>query len=83
MLDRTTTASTSVSGSARLWTYATPDNGKTPIVFLHASVCDSRMWHHEIATLGPTRRIAAFDRRGFGETKAVHEAFANVDDTIA
>lgn len=83
MIDRTTAPSTTVSGSARLRTYATPDRGKTPIVFLHASVCDSRMWHHEIATLGPTRRIAAFDRRGFGETKAVHETFANVDDTIA
>ena len=83
MLDRTTSASTTDSGSAHLRTYATPDSGKTPIVFLHASVCDSRMWHHEIATLGPTRRLVAFDRRGFGETKAVHEPFANVDDTIA
>ncbi len=83
MLNRTTSASTTVSGSARLWTYATSDRDETPIVFLHASVCDSRMWHHEIATLGPTRRIAAFDRRGFGETKPVHETFANVDDTIA
>ncbi len=83
MLDRTTTTATTASGSARLRTYATPDSGKTPIVFLHASVCDSRMWHHEIATLGPTRRVAAFDRRGFGETQAAHETFTNVDDTIS
>ena len=83
MLDHTTSTSATAAGSAQLRTYATPDSGKTPIVFLHASVCDSRMWHHEIATLGPTRRIAAFDRRGFGETKLLHQTYANVDDTIA
>lgn len=82
-LDRFTTVSTTNAGSAHLRTYATPDTGKTPVVFLHAGVCDSRMWHHEIATLGPTRRVVAFDRRGFGETKSVHAPYSNVDDTIA
>ena len=83
MLDRTTATSYTVSGAARLRTYATPATPKTPIVFLHAGVCDSRMWHHEIETFGRTRHVVAFDRRGFGGTKAVKTAYSNVDDTIA
>ena len=81
--DRLGTASTTPSGSAQLRTYATAATGKMPIAFLHAGVCDSRMWHHEFATFGPARRVVAFDRRGFGQTQAVRETYANVDDTVA
>jgi pimeloyl-ACP methyl ester carboxylesterase len=71
------------SGSAQLCVYTTPATGRLPIVFMHAAIGDSRMWHHEIATLGPSRRVVAFDRRGFGETRATHERHAPVDDAIA
>jgi pimeloyl-ACP methyl ester carboxylesterase len=71
------------SGAARLCAHATPDTGRLPVVFLHAAIGDSRMWHHEIATLGCSRRVVAYDRRGFGETKATHEQHAPVDDAIA
>lgn len=78
------TTSTAVSGAARLHVFATaPVAGRTPILFLHADVCDSRMWGREMVTLAAARRCAAFDRRGFGGTAAAHERYDNVDDTIA
>lgn len=71
------------TGRARLRIYATPDTGTLPVVFLHAAVCDSRMWHHEFAGLGKTRRVVAYDRRGFGRTPSVGEPWSNADDLIA
>ena len=71
------------SGAATLVAFATAEAGRPPVVFLHAGVCDSRMWHHEFDALGATRRVVAYDRRGYGETKSVHEPHVPVDDLIA
>ncbi len=73
-----------VSGGATLVTYATgPQDGGTPLVFLHAGVCDSRLWARQFDTFGATRRVVAYDRRGFGATAAVDEHFSSVDDLFA
>jgi pimeloyl-ACP methyl ester carboxylesterase len=45
-----------------------------PVVFLHAAVCDSRMWHAQLAALG--ERAIAYDRRGTGS--AVAELLATI-----
>jgi pimeloyl-ACP methyl ester carboxylesterase len=54
-----------------------------PVVFLHAGVCDSRMWHAQLDGVGATNKAIAYDRRGFGETCAEKEDFSAVADLMA
>ena len=54
-----------------------------PVVFLHAAVADRRMWHHQLAALASRYHVIAFDRRGFGETPAVDEAYSQTTDLFA
>jgi len=51
-----------------------------PLIFLHAGVADTRMWQYQIAELRDSYQAVAYDRRGFGETKTVDEAFSNIED---
>ncbi len=51
-----------------------------PLIFLHAGVADRRMWHDQIAELKVDHFVVAYDRRGFGETAAIDEAFSHVED---
>ena len=65
-------------GNAQL---AVERSGKgNAIVFLHAGVADKRMWHHQLAEFREDHLVVAYDRRGFGETTAVDEAFSHVED---
>ena len=54
-----------------------------PVIFLHANVCDSRMWHAQLDGVGTNNRAIAYDRRGFGETRAEREDFSAVADLMA
>lgn len=54
-----------------------------PVIFLHANVCDSRMWRAQLDGIGAGSRAIAYDRRGFGETQAEQEAFSAVADLMA
>ena len=54
-----------------------------PLLFLHAAVCDSRMWARQFDTFGASRTVVAYDRRGFGATAPVDEHFSSVDDLFA
>ncbi len=54
-----------------------------PVVFLHAAICDRRMWRAQIDGLGATHQTIAFDRRGFGETRCVAEDYSAVEDLMA
>lgn len=54
-----------------------------PIVFLHAGVCDSRMWRAQLDGVGAHNKAIAYDRRGFGETRADKEDFSAVADLMA
>src|SRR3546814_14940726 len=56
------------SGRARL-AVEVAGNGD-PVVFLHAAVCDSRMWDAQLDAVGATHKAIAYDRRGFGKTVA-------------
>jgi pimeloyl-ACP methyl ester carboxylesterase len=54
-----------------------------PVVFLHANVCDRRMWRAQLDGLGGRNKVIAYDRRGFGETRAEPEDFSAVADLMA
>jgi pimeloyl-ACP methyl ester carboxylesterase len=59
------------------------DRGGPPLVFLHAGVADQRMWQMQMAAFAPSRRVVAYDRRGFGATEGSAETFSHVDDLTA
>lgn len=69
------------SGQARL--AATVVGDGDPVVFLHAAVCDSRMWRAQLDAVGASHKAIAYDRRGFGETRAEKENFSAVADLLA
>lgn len=70
-----------VSGRARL--AANVVGHGDPVVFLHAAVCDSRMWRAQLDAVGASHKAIAYDRRGFGETRAEKEDFSAVADLMA
>ncbi|UYO00798.1 MAG: alpha/beta hydrolase [Devosia sp.] len=52
-----------------------------PVVFLHAGVCDSRMWRNQMQAVADSGwRAIAYDRRGHGETRTPDEPFNHLDD---
>ncbi|GLR95796.1 MULTISPECIES: alpha/beta fold hydrolase [Bradyrhizobium] len=55
----------------------------TPTVFLHANVCDKRMWRAQLNGLGARHKAVAYDRRGFGETRVEPEDFSALADLVA
>ncbi|WP_198317958.1 alpha/beta fold hydrolase [Achromobacter denitrificans] len=51
------------------------------MVFLHANVCDGRMWRAQLDALGANCRAVAYDRRGFGKSSRAtgdHSAVADL-----
>lgn len=55
-----------------------------PVVFLHAGVCDSRMWHEQMHVAAENGWHAiAYDRRGYGDAESVDEPFNHLDDLEA
>ena len=54
-----------------------------PVVFLHANVCDRRMWRAQLQSSGSDYQAIAYDRRGFGQTRAKAEDHSAVADLLA
>lgn len=55
-----------------------------PVVFLHAGVCDNRMWHEQMRVAAENGWHAiAYDRRGHGEAESEDEPFSHLDDLEA
>jgi pimeloyl-ACP methyl ester carboxylesterase len=54
-----------------------------PVVFLHAHVCDRRMWLPQLDAIGTRDLAIAYDRRGYGGTRAAPEDFSAVADLMA
>jgi pimeloyl-ACP methyl ester carboxylesterase len=52
-----------------------------PVVFLHAAVCDTRMWRAQLDGVGA--KAIAYDRRGVGVTRAEKEDYSAVADLLA
>src|SRR5690606_2132072 len=62
---------------------AGPDDG-IPVIFLHAGVCDHRMWASQIeAVAAAGYRAIAYTRRGFGDAQSPDEPFSHLDDLEA
>ncbi|MBM3533354.1 MAG: alpha/beta hydrolase [Alphaproteobacteria bacterium] len=59
-------------------------SGRGPaVVFLHAGLADLRMWRTQMERLAADRQVIAYDRRGFGRTRASSQVFSHVDDLEA
>ncbi len=69
------------TGRASLATYVVGSGD--PVVFLHANVCDSRMWSAQLNAIGSRQKALAYDRRGFGRTTAEQEEFSALADLMA
>ena len=55
-----------------------------PVVFLHAGVCDKRMWLDQMQAVADAGwHAVAYDRRGYGETTSPDEPFSHLDDLEA
>lgn len=54
-----------------------------PLVFLHAGVCDRRMWRAQVAAFAATDKVIAYDRRGFGQTTYAAEPHSATGDLTA
>lgn len=55
-----------------------------PVVFLHAGVCDKRMWLSQMQEVADEGwQAIAYDRRGFGETISPDESFSHIADLEA
>lgn len=63
--------SVSVAGEGRL------------MIMLHAGVCDRRMWWSQLAAFSKSFQVAAYDRRGFGDTSYAPESHSRVRDLDA
>ncbi|QDO97416.1 alpha/beta hydrolase [Ferrovibrio terrae] len=55
----------------------------SPVVFLHAAVCDSRMWRAQLDAAAASHLAIAYDRRGFGQTVAETEDHSAVGDLLS
>ncbi|SFM43553.1 alpha/beta fold hydrolase [Methylobacterium pseudosasicola] len=69
------------SGRASLAAFRTGQG--QPVIFLHANVCDSRMWRDQMKATSTSAAAIAYDRRGFGRTSAESEDFSSVADLMA
>lgn len=54
-----------------------------PVIFLHAAICDRRMWRAQMEVAGATHQAIAYDRRGFGETRGEAEAHSAIMDLLS
>lgn len=54
----------------------------SPVVFMHAAVCDSRMWRAQLEAVAANYQAVAYDRRGFGQTVAETEDHSAVGDLL-
>ncbi|KRC70776.1 Arylesterase [compost metagenome] len=70
-----------VSGRASLFSEAVGEGD--PVVFLHAGICDRRMWRAQLDGVAAYARAIAYDRRGFGQTRYDPEDHSAVADLMA
>lgn len=51
------------------------DNGKIPLVFVHAFPLNSRMWDYQVNEFKENFRVITYDVRGLGKSKSVNNLF--------
>jgi 3-oxoadipate enol-lactonase len=74
------TASTVDVNGARL-TYDLAGDG-SPLILIHAGVCDRRMWDDQFPVLAERFRVLRYDVRGFGESTNPPGSFAHHEDLL-
>lgn len=73
-----------VDGAELAVDYRPHDDGRPPLVFLHAGVTDGRLWDGAMAAAAGRRSALRMDRRGFGQTRiTAARPHAWVDDLCA
>lgn len=55
----------------------------TPLVLIHAGICDSRMWDAQFATYAEHFQVMRYDLRGYGQTAPVDVPYAHYADLHA
>ncbi|WP_259249161.1 alpha/beta fold hydrolase [Achromobacter sp. JUb104] len=63
--------------------FAEAEGSGDPVVFLHAAICDRRMWDVQMSGIAAGNKGIAYDRRGYGKTHAVAEDYSAVADLMA
>ena len=53
-----------------------------PVVLIHATVADRRMWEHQFRALSATHRVVRFDWRGYGDSDDAVGQFARYEDVL-
>jgi len=51
------------------------DNGKPPIIFVHAFPLNSRMWDNQVKEFSDKYRVITYDVRGLGKSKTINNQF--------
>jgi pimeloyl-ACP methyl ester carboxylesterase len=69
------------AGGGHLWTESVGDG--PPLVLLHGSVHDSRLWDGVFAELARRHTVIRYDARGLGRSSAPTEPFRYEDDLVA
>ncbi len=78
-----TETSIPIGGASLPVVTAGPEDG-IPVVFLHAGVCDHRMWSEQIEAVADDGfRALAYTRRGFGDALSPDEPFSHLTDLEA
>ena len=54
-----------------------------PVVLVHATLADRRMWEHQFRALAAAHRVVRFDGRGYGESDDAVGSFARYEDVLA
>jgi 3-oxoadipate enol-lactonase len=54
-----------------------------PVVFVHATICDSRMWEPQWAAFTAAHRAVRLDLRGFGRSSLPPEPYSDGRDLVA
>jgi len=52
----------------------------SPLVLIHAGICDSRMWDAQFDTFAEAYRVLRYDMRGYGQTDPVDGPYAHYED---
>ena len=52
------------------------------IIFVHAGICDLRMWDDQMPAFRPQYRVLRYDQRNYGKTKPAPGEYASTDDLL-
>ena len=54
-----------------------------PLLFIHAGICDARMWDDQWEHFAQSYQVVRFDMRGFGRTPNPTDTFKDIEDIHA